>query len=152
MVAVESAAEGIAIYKSGFPFGETVERVTEAIQAAGMQIFAHIDHAAAAREAGLDMEPALVLIYGSAARGTPVMNSVPLVALDLPLRVLIRADQSGTCSIAFRPVVPLLYCAGVRMATAMTFEAAQTTLATAIAGGDGLPSTATAPLARRKAR
>ncbi|RWA53434.1 hypothetical protein AU476_14045 [Cupriavidus sp. UYMSc13B] len=58
----------------------------------GMTIFARIDHAEAARNVGLAMPPTQVLIYGNAKRGTPLMLAAPGVALDLPLRVLVRDD------------------------------------------------------------
>jgi len=52
----------------------------------GMTIFARIDHAEAARDAGLAMPPTQVQIYGNAKRGTPLMLAAPSVALDFPLR------------------------------------------------------------------
>ena len=38
------------------------------------------------------MPPAQVLIFGHAKAGTPLMVASPLLALDLPLRVLVRED------------------------------------------------------------
>ena len=35
-------------------------------------------------------------MFGSPAAGTPVMAAVPLAALDLPLKVLIWADEGQT--------------------------------------------------------
>ncbi len=40
----------------------TVQRIAGAIAEAGLTLFARIDHAAGAREAGLEMPPATVLI------------------------------------------------------------------------------------------
>ena len=54
---------------SPLPFDATLKRLTEAITGAGMTIFAQIDHAANARDAGLAMPPATVLIYGAAKGG-----------------------------------------------------------------------------------
>ena len=42
--------------------------------------------------AGLDMQPAHVLIFGHAKAGTPLMVASPLLALDLPLKVLVWED------------------------------------------------------------
>jgi hypothetical protein len=61
----------------------------------GVTIFARIDHAEAARNAGLAMPPTQVLIYGNAKGGTPLMLGAPSIALDLPLRVLVRDDCQG---------------------------------------------------------
>ncbi|MCY0854129.1 DUF302 domain-containing protein [Cupriavidus sp. D39] len=62
----------------------------------GMTIFARIYHAEAARNAGLAMPPTQVLIYGNAKRGTPLMLAARIVALNLPLRVLVRDDCQGS--------------------------------------------------------
>ena len=45
-------------YASASGFAATVEHLTAAIKAAGMSIFAQIDHAAGARQVGLTMPPA----------------------------------------------------------------------------------------------
>ena len=44
------------------------------------------------------MPPATVLIYGAAKGGTPIMLASPLAALDLPLRVLVRAREDSGAS------------------------------------------------------
>ncbi|MFC7642949.1 DUF302 domain-containing protein [Streptosporangium lutulentum] len=41
------------------------------------------------------MRPTKVVIFGSPAAGTPLMIAVPLLALDLPLKILIWQDASG---------------------------------------------------------
>jgi len=62
----------------------------------GMTLFAVIDQRAAARGAGLDLRETTLVIFGSPAAGTPVMDAVPLSALDLPLKVLIWDDAGQT--------------------------------------------------------
>jgi uncharacterized protein (DUF302 family) len=59
------------------------------------------------------MPPSVVLVYGHARGGTPVMQAVPQAALDLPLRVLVREDSSGQTFIAFHRIVQLLRPYGV---------------------------------------
>jgi uncharacterized protein (DUF302 family) len=58
-------------------------------------VFAEIDHAAGAKAAGLDMAPAVVVIFGNPKGGTPLMQAAPDMALDLPLRMLVRATPDG---------------------------------------------------------
>jgi uncharacterized protein (DUF302 family) len=60
-----------------------------------LTLFSHIDHGAAAAEAGLRMQPAHVLIFGRASAGTPLMIARPLLALDLPLKVLAWEDAES---------------------------------------------------------
>ena len=54
-------------------------------------MFAVIDQAAEARRAGLTLRETVLVVFGNPAAGTPVMDAVPLAALDLPLKVLIWA-------------------------------------------------------------
>ena len=98
---------------SALGFAATVDRLVKAIDEAGMSLFARIDHAAGARDAGLTMPPTQVLIYGNAKGGTPIMLAAPHVALDLPLRVLVREDASGRTVISFHPAAAMLRQAGV---------------------------------------
>jgi uncharacterized protein (DUF302 family) len=79
---------------------DTVSRLTNLVAAKGMTLFAVIDQRAAAREAGLDLRETTMVIFGSPAAGTPVMDAVPLSALDLPLKVLIW-DDAGQAKVSY---------------------------------------------------
>jgi uncharacterized protein (DUF302 family) len=74
----------------------TVARLTGMISAKGMRLFAVIDQAAEARQAGLALRETTLVMFGSPAAGTPVMAASPLAALDLPLKVLVWADGDQT--------------------------------------------------------
>jgi uncharacterized protein (DUF302 family) len=74
----------------------TVAQLTDMITAKGMRLFAVIDQAAEARQAGLELRETVLVIFGSPQAGTPVMAASPLAALDLPLKVLIWADEGQT--------------------------------------------------------
>jgi uncharacterized protein (DUF302 family) len=117
---------------SAVGFAPTLERLAAAIAANGLTVFARIDHAAGAREAGLTMPPATVLIYGHARGGTPIMLAAPQAALDLPLRVLVREDADGTALVSFHPIAPMLRGYGVPEALAKRLEPAQQLLIDAI--------------------
>jgi len=56
------------------------------------EIFARFDHSGAARRVGLSMPDTQVVVFGNPKSGTPLMLASPLVALDLPLRVLVVVD------------------------------------------------------------
>jgi uncharacterized protein (DUF302 family) len=75
---------------------ETVVRLADLLAVRGLKLFATIDQTAAAREVGLEMRETTLVIFGSPAAGTPVMVASPLAALDLPLKVLIWADNGRT--------------------------------------------------------
>ena len=71
----------------------TVAELTGMIAAKGMRLFVVIDQAAEARQVGLTLRETVLVIFGSPQAGTPVMAASPLAALDLPLKVLIWADE-----------------------------------------------------------
>jgi uncharacterized protein (DUF302 family) len=78
----------------------TVTRLTGMISAKGMRLFAVIDQRAEAQQAGLDLRDTVLVIFGSPAAGTPVMDAAPLSALDLPLKVLIW-DDHGQAKVSY---------------------------------------------------
>lgn len=118
---------------SPFSFIATRDRVVQVIESAGLTIFAQIDHAQGAREVGMAMPPTLVLIYGNAKGGTALMQAEPQVALDLPLRVLLRETEEGQVVLAFHPSALMLRQAGVPEALATRLEPAQQLLERAVA-------------------
>jgi uncharacterized protein (DUF302 family) len=66
-----------------------------------MKVFARIDHAAGAAEAGQTLRPTELIIFGNARGGTPFMQSVQTVGIDLPLRVLVWEDAAGKAWISY---------------------------------------------------
>jgi uncharacterized protein (DUF302 family) len=114
-------------------FAPTLERLINAIDAAGLILFSRFDHAGNAREVGLSMPPATVLVYGHAKGGTPVMLAAPLAALDLPLRLLVREREDGHTVVAFHPAAVMLRRAGVPEALTTRLDPAQQIIAAALA-------------------
>jgi uncharacterized protein (DUF302 family) len=76
--------------------GDTVSRLTSILSARGMKVFAVIDQSAEASQAGLQLRETTLVLFGNPAAGTPVMAAAPFAALDLPLKVLIWADEGQT--------------------------------------------------------
>jgi uncharacterized protein (DUF302 family) len=74
----------------------TVSRLAALVESKGMKMFAVIDHSGEAARVGLALRETRVVIFGSPQAGTPVMRALPLVALDLPLRILIWDDEGQT--------------------------------------------------------
>lgn len=86
---------GIIHKPSPHPVADTVIRLTEAIRAAGARLFAVIDHSGEAARSGLSLRDTKLLIFGSPVAGTPAMAASPLAAIDLPLKILVWADDGG---------------------------------------------------------
>src|SRR6266567_2160314 len=87
--------EGLTTIPSRFDSRETTDRLEAGIRAEGMTVFARIDHAAGAREAGLELRPAEVIIFGNARGGTPLMQASQTAGIDLPLKALVWQDEEG---------------------------------------------------------
>jgi uncharacterized protein (DUF302 family) len=87
--------EGLTSIRSSFGPKETMDRLEAEIRAQGMTVFARIDHATGAAEAGLELRPTELIIFGNARGGTPLMQSVQTVGIDLPLKALVWEDASG---------------------------------------------------------
>jgi uncharacterized protein (DUF302 family) len=85
----------MVVTPSAHTYDETCRRVIEAIERRSLTVFARIDHAAGARDVGLEMPDEQVVVFGSARAGTPLMVSDPRVGIELPLRVLIWAGEDG---------------------------------------------------------
>jgi uncharacterized protein (DUF302 family) len=88
-------------------FTTTLDRLEHELAARGIEVFARIDHAANAAAAGLAMPPATVVVFGNARAGTPLMVDAPALALDLPLRILVRQGPDGVV-VAYHEPVALL--------------------------------------------
>ena len=88
-------AQGLTTIPSVYGPQDTMNRLEAAVKAKGMTVFARIDHATGATEAGLSLRPTEVLIFGNAKAGTPLMQSVQTVGLELPLKALVWQDPSG---------------------------------------------------------
>jgi uncharacterized protein (DUF302 family) len=112
-------------FVSPLPFSRTVGRLIGVVENAGLTVFARLDHAAGARNAGLEMPPSMVFTYGHARDGTAIMRAVPSAALDLPLRTLVRESADGAVLVSFHPIVPMLRKIGVDGVLAKRLEAAQ---------------------------
>ena len=89
------AADGLTTIRSSYGPKETINRLEAEIRARGMTVFAHVDHAAGAAEVGLSLLPTVVLLFGNARGGTPLMQSIQTIGIDLPLKVLVWQDASG---------------------------------------------------------
>lgn len=92
---------GLTTVSSHFGFTETIERLESAIKAAGMSIFARIDHGAAASAVNLVLRPTEVLIFGSPEGGSPLMQTSQLIGIDLPLKALVYQDTFGKVFVAY---------------------------------------------------
>ena len=97
----ENHIEGLTTIASSFGPKETMDRLEADIRGKGMTVFARIDHAGGAAEAGLELRPTELIIFGNARGGTPLMQSVQTVGIDLPLKALVWEDTAGETWISY---------------------------------------------------
>ncbi len=88
--------DGVISKASPRTVAETVARFSGIARAKGLRVFAVIDQAAEARQAGLALRDTVLVVFGNPAAGTPVMAAAPLAALDLPLKFVVWDDGGQT--------------------------------------------------------
>ena len=91
----QGSGNGIVTIESRHSVDETIQKLNQILDAKKIRVFALIDHSAAAADAGMQMRPTKVLIFGNPAAGTPLMIASPSIAIDLPLKVLVAEDGEG---------------------------------------------------------
>jgi uncharacterized protein (DUF302 family) len=92
---------GLVTCISSFGPKETMDRLAAAVTTRGISVMARIDHAAAAAAIGMELRPTEVLIFGNPRAGTPLMQGVQTVGIDLPLKALVWQDEGGTTWLAY---------------------------------------------------
>jgi uncharacterized protein (DUF302 family) len=98
--------QSLVVADAKFDVATTVQHLTSALQQRGVTLFATIDHAAGAREVGMELADEVVLVFGNPAAGTPLMQLDPRVGIELPLRLLIWSDGRST-KVAYHDPVDL---------------------------------------------
>jgi uncharacterized protein (DUF302 family) len=95
------SADGLITVSSSFGPEETMKRLEAEVRAKGMTVFARVDHAAGAAEAGLPLRPTDLLIFGAARGGTPLMQAAQTIGIDLPLKALVWLDEEGKTFLSY---------------------------------------------------
>jgi uncharacterized protein (DUF302 family) len=80
------------VVPSGVSYAETTRSLVAAIERRGLTVFAQIDHAGGARDAGMELADEEVVLFGNARSGTPLMQDDPRIGIELPLRMLVWRD------------------------------------------------------------
>ena len=96
--AASAAGNGLVTVPSRYSVPQTIARYEAAVKTkakAGWAVFGTIDHAAAARKAGLALRPRTLILFGNPKLGTPGMAKAPTLAIDLPMKALVWQDDAG---------------------------------------------------------
>ena len=89
------STNGLIHLSSPYSVPETLARLEKILHSKSLPILARIDHSGDAAKAGLKIPPTILLIFGNAKSGTPLMIAAPTAAIDLPLKALAWQDHDG---------------------------------------------------------
>lgn len=95
------SADGLITMRSNHGPKETMQRLEAEVRAKGLTVFAHVDHAKGAAEVGMALRPTDLLIFGNAKGGTPLMQAIQTIGIDLPLKALVWQDASGATWLSY---------------------------------------------------
>lgn len=97
----QEASTGIVQLASTRSVGDVLAHLLSILQAKAVKVFTVIDHSGEAAKAGLEMRETKLVIFGNPKAGTQLMIAAPDSALDLPLKILIAQDASGTTRVSY---------------------------------------------------
>ncbi len=81
--------------ESKYDVGTTADRLESILQQKGMTLFNRINHTAAAYDVGITLRPTELIIFGNPRIGGQLMQCKQTVAIDLPQKILIWADDQS---------------------------------------------------------
>jgi uncharacterized protein (DUF302 family) len=87
--------DGIITVKSAYPIKETVERLKKDIAEKGIKFFDEIDQSRLAADAGINLRPSILLIFGNPPLGTQFITANANAGLDWPVRLLVYENEKG---------------------------------------------------------
>jgi uncharacterized protein (DUF302 family) len=87
--------DGIVAVKSAYPIGETIERLKKDIADKGIKFFDEIDQSKLAADAGIELRPSVLLIFGNPPLGTQFITANANAGLDWPVRLLVYENEKG---------------------------------------------------------
>jgi uncharacterized protein (DUF302 family) len=93
--------DGLKTSLSSYGPSETIARALSVIERLGMTVLARVDHSAAAAKVGMKLRPTEVILFGNPKTGTPLMQEVQTIGIDLPLKLLVWQDEHDRTWIAY---------------------------------------------------
>lgn len=87
--------DGVVRVRSAYPISETIARLKRDIADKGIRFFAEIDQSKLAAEAGIKLQPSVLLIFGNPPLGTQFIIANANAGLDWPVRLLVFENEKG---------------------------------------------------------
>ncbi len=94
--------EGIVVLESDADAGVTYDRLRRAIVSnPNLEIVAEVDHQANAQQAGFQLPPTRLIVFGNPDVETPLMRASQTVGIDLPQKMLVYQTAAGRVFVAY---------------------------------------------------
>lgn len=100
--------------KSNSNFNITEQNLRKELELQHIVIFSETNHYQNALDIGIKMNPSKVFILGNAKAGTPLMLEDPLIAIELPLKILLVEDDKKQIWVYYKNVQPLKHTYHIR--------------------------------------
>ncbi len=100
--AAPTTDEGLVTVPSNENVGATVERIEEDIEDNDdLILVTTIDHARNAANAGLDLRPTTLVLFGNPNLGTQLMQDSQTAGIDLPQKLLVWEGEDGSVNVTY---------------------------------------------------
>jgi uncharacterized protein (DUF302 family) len=96
-----NSMNGLITVQIGISAKEAIDRIANFLNSKNLPVFARIDHAANAQQAGLFLRPTELIVFGNPKAGTLVMQDKQTSGIDLPLKILAWEDGQGKSWITY---------------------------------------------------
>ncbi len=94
-------AKGIKTRTSIYSVEETIDKIQALIKVNGATIYARIDQQSELKKVGLNILPLEFILFGNPAGGGKLVIENPVVALDLPLKIIAWQDADHQVWLAY---------------------------------------------------
>jgi uncharacterized protein (DUF302 family) len=91
----QASGNGVVAVRSAYSMDETLARLKQDIAGKGLMFFQEVDQSKLAADAGIDLRPSTLLVFGNPALGSQFMTSNPQSGIDWPVRLLVYEDATG---------------------------------------------------------
>jgi uncharacterized protein (DUF302 family) len=123
------AGDGIVKVRSAYSVDETITRLKKDIADKGIRFFLEVDQSRLAAEAGIEVSPSTLLIFGNPPLGTQFLTAKPQAGLDWPVRLLVQQDEQGNVWAVYSDFLWIARRHGINERDQQAFETASGVIA-----------------------
>ena len=106
-MAMHKANPHMSVYTCKTAVTAVLTVIEKELEKRGIPIFARIDHQKNAQEVNLELRQTMVLVFGSPAVGTLLMQGNQSIAFELPIRIAVWEDENGSTCLAMPDMASL---------------------------------------------